>query len=46
MLTSASDDNDWDLTVDPTADFVDPHDLAATPMTLYRASKLLANNAT
>ncbi|KJK60998.1 aldehyde reductase extended e SDR [Aspergillus parasiticus SU-1] len=38
--------NDWDLTVDPTADFVDPHNLDATPMTLYRASKLLANNAT
>lgn len=46
MLTSASEVNDWDLTVDPTADFVDPHNLAATPMTLYRASKLLANNAT
>ncbi|KAJ5208402.1 hypothetical protein N7449_002781 [Penicillium cf. viridicatum] len=40
------EDNDWDLTVDPTADFVDPNNLAATPMTLYRASKLLANNAT
>ncbi|KAE8321375.1 NAD(P)-binding protein [Aspergillus sergii] len=38
--------NDWDLTVDPTADFVDPHNPAATPMTLYRASKLLANNET
>lgn len=46
MLTSALEDNDWDFTVDPTADFVDPHNLAATPMTLYRASKLLANNAT
>ncbi|KOS39372.1 hypothetical protein ACN38_g9804 [Penicillium nordicum] len=40
------EDNDWDLTVDPTADFVDPHHLVAAPMTLYRASKLLANNAT
>lgn len=46
MLTSASEDNGWDLTVDPTADFVNPDDLSATPMTLYRASKLLANNAT
>ncbi|RAK75338.1 putative 3-beta hydroxysteroid dehydrogenase/isomerase [Aspergillus fijiensis CBS 313.89] len=40
------EDNDWDLAVDPTADFVDPNNPAATPMTLYRASKLLANNAT
>lgn len=40
------EDNDWDLTVDPTADFVDPNNPAATAMTLYRASKLLANNAT
>ncbi|PYH86742.1 NAD(P)-binding protein [Aspergillus uvarum CBS 121591] len=40
------EDNDWDLAVDATADFVDPSNPAATPMTLYRASKLLANNAT
>ncbi|KAJ5979539.1 hypothetical protein N7501_002881 [Penicillium viridicatum] len=40
------EDNDWDLNVDPTADFVDPQNPAGTPMTLYRASKLLANNAT
>lgn len=32
--------------MDPTANFVDPNNPAATPMTLYRASKLLANNAT
>ncbi|KAJ5813210.1 hypothetical protein N7447_010233 [Penicillium robsamsonii] len=40
------EDTDWDLTVNPEADFVDPNDPTATPMTLYRASKLLANNAT
>ncbi|PYI14846.1 NAD(P)-binding protein, partial [Aspergillus violaceofuscus CBS 115571] len=40
------EDNDWDFAVDATADFVDPSNPAATPMTLYRASKLLANNAT
>jgi len=32
--------------VDPTANFVDPSNLAAAPMTLYHASKLLANEAT
>ncbi|KAH8430657.1 uncharacterized protein LDX57_008319 [Aspergillus melleus] len=40
------EDNDWNLTVDPKANFVDPNNPDATPMTLYRASKLLANNAT
>ncbi|RDW86997.1 uncharacterized protein DSM5745_03639 [Aspergillus mulundensis] len=40
------EDNNWDLNVDPAADFVDPANPAATPMTLYCASKLLANNAT
>jgi nucleoside-diphosphate-sugar epimerase len=46
MLTSQLEDNNWNLYVDPTANFVDPSNPAATPMTLYRASKLLANNAT
>ncbi|KAL4959059.1 putative 3-beta hydroxysteroid dehydrogenase/isomerase [Aspergillus stella-maris] len=40
------EDSDWDLTVDSNANFTDPDNPAATPMTLYRASKLLANNAT
>ncbi|PYI06699.1 NAD(P)-binding protein [Aspergillus sclerotiicarbonarius CBS 121057] len=40
------EDNDWDFAVDPAANFVDPNDPTATRMTLYRASKLLANNAT
>ncbi|KAJ5910448.1 NAD(P)-binding protein [Penicillium tannophilum] len=40
------EDNDWDLTVDPSANFVDPKNPAAAPMTLYRASKLLADKAT
>ncbi|KAF3391746.1 hypothetical protein F1880_007446 [Penicillium rolfsii] len=40
------EENDWDFNVDPKADFVDPSNPDATPMTLYRASKLLANNAT
>ncbi|OQD60249.1 hypothetical protein PENPOL_c026G07640 [Penicillium polonicum] len=40
------EDNDWDFNVDPKANFVDPSNPDATPMTLYRASKLLANNAT
>ncbi|KAL4911327.1 hypothetical protein BDW74DRAFT_164861 [Aspergillus multicolor] len=40
------EDTNWDLTVDENADFVDPDHPEATPMTLYRASKLLANNAT
>ncbi|GLA34091.1 hypothetical protein AnigIFM63309_005511 [Aspergillus niger] len=40
------EDNDWNFDVDPEADFVDPSNPGATPMTLYRASKLLANNAT
>ncbi|KAJ6115329.1 NAD(P)-binding protein [Penicillium sp. IBT 16267x] len=40
------EENDWDLTVDPNANFVDPNNLAAAPMTLYRASKLLADKAT
>ncbi|KAJ5648732.1 hypothetical protein N7490_005104 [Penicillium lividum] len=40
------EDNDWNLSVDRKANFVDPSNPDATPMTLYRASKLLANNAT
>ncbi|KAL4879196.1 NAD(P)-binding protein [Aspergillus karnatakaensis] len=40
------EDTDWDLTVDAAANFIDPENPQATPMTLYRASKLLANNAT
>ncbi|GLB07514.1 hypothetical protein AtubIFM57258_002857 [Aspergillus tubingensis] len=40
------EDNDWNLNVDPKANFVDSSNPDATPMTLYRASKLLANNAT
>jgi nucleoside-diphosphate-sugar epimerase len=39
------EDNDWDFTVDEAADFTDPINPAATPMRLYTASKLLANNA-
>ncbi|KAJ5471340.1 hypothetical protein N7530_008697 [Penicillium desertorum] len=39
------EDNDWNLNVDPKANFVDSSNPDATPMTLYRASKLLANNA-
>lgn len=46
MLTSHLEDNDWNLHVDPNANFVDPTNPGVTPMTLYRASKLLANNAT
>ncbi|GFF48699.1 putative uncharacterized oxidoreductase C513.07 [Aspergillus lentulus] len=38
------ENNSWDLTVDPNADFTGPDD-AATSFTLYHASKLLANNA-
>ncbi|KAJ6119191.1 hypothetical protein N7523_003471 [Penicillium sp. IBT 18751x] len=40
------EDNDWDLSVDENADFTDPSNPAGTPMRLYCASKLLANNAT
>lgn len=40
------EDNDWDLSVDENANFEDPQTPAATPMRLYHASKLLANNAT
>lgn len=46
MLNPYLEENDWDLTVDPTANFVDPNNPAAAPMTLYHASKLLANKAT
>ncbi|GFF52327.1 putative uncharacterized oxidoreductase C513.07 [Aspergillus udagawae] len=38
------ENNGWDLTVDPNADFTGPDD-AATSFRLYHASKLLANNA-
>lgn len=41
-----TEDNDWDFNVDETADFTDPSNPAGTPMRLYCASKLLANNAT
>ena len=34
------------MSLDPKTNFVDPNNPAATSMTLYRASKLLANNAT
>ncbi|KAJ5862333.1 hypothetical protein N7455_006401 [Penicillium solitum] len=40
------EDNDWNLNVDSKANFVDSSNPDTTPMTLYRASKLLANNAT
>ncbi|KAJ5186930.1 hypothetical protein N7449_009924 [Penicillium cf. viridicatum] len=40
------EDNDWDFSVDENANFEDPQTPAATPMRLYHASKLLANNAT
>lgn len=46
VLIPYIEDNDWDLTVDPSANFVDPKNPAAAPMTLYRASKLLADKAT
>ncbi|CAI7594834.1 unnamed protein product [Penicillium glandicola] len=39
------EDNDWDFSVDENGDFEDPQNPAATPMRLYVASKLLANNA-
>ncbi|KAJ5309401.1 uncharacterized protein N7443_001862 [Penicillium atrosanguineum] len=39
------EDNDWDFSVDEAADFTDPSNPAGTAMRLYRASKLLANNA-
>ncbi|KAF7117471.1 hypothetical protein CNMCM5793_006453 [Aspergillus hiratsukae] len=39
------ENNGWDLTVDPSADFTGP-DEAATSLKLYCASKLLANAAT
>lgn len=45
-LTAALEDNDWDFSVDEAADFTDHSNPAATPMRLYHASKLLANNAT
>ncbi|GLA12058.1 hypothetical protein AnigIFM62618_007191 [Aspergillus niger] len=38
------EDNDWDLSVDQTADFTGAND-EATSMSLYHASKLLANQA-
>ncbi|KAJ5769774.1 uncharacterized protein N7511_001825 [Penicillium nucicola] len=40
------EDNDWDFSVDENGSFEDPENPAATPMLLYRASKLLANKAT
>ncbi|KAJ5403720.1 hypothetical protein N7509_003591 [Penicillium cosmopolitanum] len=39
------EDNDWDFSVDETADFNNPADPAGTAFKLYHASKLLANNA-
>ncbi|KAL4863037.1 hypothetical protein BDV12DRAFT_202465 [Aspergillus spectabilis] len=38
------EDNGWDLSVDPTADFTGAND-SATGMKLYHASKILANQA-
>ncbi|OQE25684.1 hypothetical protein PENFLA_c008G09063 [Penicillium flavigenum] len=40
------EDNDWDFSVDENGNFEDPQNPAGTPMKLYQASKLLANNAT
>ncbi|KAI9934571.1 hypothetical protein ASPWEDRAFT_43993 [Aspergillus wentii DTO 134E9] len=40
------EDNDWDFTVDPNADFTVPDNPTATGGRLYHASKLLANNET
>ncbi|CAG7987006.1 unnamed protein product [Penicillium salamii] len=40
------EDNDWDFSVDENGSFEDPQNPAGTPMRLYVASKLLANNAT
>ncbi|KAJ5138256.1 NAD-dependent epimerase/dehydratase [Penicillium bovifimosum] len=40
------EDNDWDFSVDEHANFEDPENPDATPMRLYMASKLLANQAT
>lgn len=45
-MTYILEDNDWDFSVDENANFEDPQTPAATPMRLYHASKLLANNAT
>ncbi|KAL3478470.1 hypothetical protein BJX99DRAFT_224203 [Aspergillus californicus] len=38
------EDNDWDFSLDPEADFTGPND-TATGMKLYHASKLLADHA-
>lgn len=46
ILTHLLEENDWDFSVDENGNFEDPQNPAATPMKLYRASKLLANNAT
>ncbi|GAB1195894.1 hypothetical protein APSETT444_005159 [Aspergillus pseudonomiae] len=40
------ENNDWDLSVDEDGSFEDPTNPAATPMTLYMASKLLSDAAT
>jgi nucleoside-diphosphate-sugar epimerase len=46
VLIWITEDNDWDFSVDENGSFEDPQNPAGTPMQLYRASKLLANNAT
>ncbi|CAG7944432.1 unnamed protein product [Penicillium nalgiovense] len=40
------EENDWDFSVDENGNFEDPRNPAGTPMKLYQASKILANNAT
>ncbi|KAJ5542712.1 NAD-dependent epimerase/dehydratase [Penicillium sp. DV-2018c] len=40
------EDNDWDFSVDENANFEDPQNPGLTPLRLYVASKLLANEAT
>ena len=45
-LTASLESTGWDLSVDESANFEDPANPANTPMRLYQASKLLANNAT
>jgi nucleoside-diphosphate-sugar epimerase len=45
-LTHLLEENDWDFSVDENGNFEDPQNPAGTPMKLYHASKLLANNAT
>ncbi|CAG8241658.1 unnamed protein product [Penicillium salamii] len=46
LIWRVAEDNDWDFSVDENGSFEDPQNPAGTPMRLYVASKLLANNAT